>query len=36
MTKYATYRERAGMDAADVHAQNTTIELASYKRERPA
>jgi len=34
MTKYATYREREGMDAADVRAQNTTIELASYSRAK--
>ena len=33
MTKYATYRERGdGMEAAEIRAQNTTIELASYSR----
>jgi len=33
MTKYATYRERGdGIDAIEIRAQNTTIELASYSR----
>lgn len=33
MTKYATYRERGdGMDAIEIRAQNTTIELISYRR----
>jgi hypothetical protein len=32
-TKYATYRERGdGRDAAEIRAQNTTIELASFTR----
>ena len=31
--KVATYRERGdGVDAIDIRAQNTTIELASYRR----
>ena len=33
MTKYATYLERGGsIDAIQIRAQNTTIELASYSR----
>ncbi|MCC6870047.1 MAG: hypothetical protein IT522_14610, partial [Burkholderiales bacterium] len=33
MTKTATYRERGdGRDAMEIRAQNTTIELASYRR----
>lgn len=33
MTKTATYRERGdGMDAIEIRAQNTTIELISYRR----
>jgi hypothetical protein len=33
MTKYATYLERGnGIDAAQVRAQNTTIELLSFAR----
>jgi hypothetical protein len=33
MTKYATYLEKGnGIDAAQVRAQNTTIELAAYSR----
>ncbi|MCC7041723.1 MAG: hypothetical protein IT516_15550 [Burkholderiales bacterium] len=33
MTKVATYRERGdGMDAIEIRAQNTTIELASFRR----
>jgi hypothetical protein len=32
-TKYATYRERGdGRDAIEIRAQNTTIELASWRR----
>ena len=31
-TKYATYRERGGMDGISIRAQNTVIELASYAR----
>ena len=31
-TKYATYRERGGMDGISIRAQNTVIELASYSR----
>jgi hypothetical protein len=32
-TKYATYLERGdGMDAAQIRAQNTTIELTSFTR----
>ncbi len=31
-TKYATYRERVGMQAIEIRAQNTLIELTSFSR----